>query len=111
MQPELPRLADGPRGRRTPMAYLRPFGALVVVAYVIGSVLGDAVAGPDADGQVISVLVGIPPWFLVIRSVRELRERQVAAEALVEELQESRAAQAEAAALAERGRVASDLHD
>jgi signal transduction histidine kinase len=207
MQPELPRIADAPRGRRTPMAYLRPFGALVVVAYVIGSLLGDppaslhgeglavlacvavlvvcfplamrlsplppgrrfaallgvgaasialillegakssgivglyfaavlaavrlpwrqalvvagfsviggalayAATGPDADGQVISVLVGIPPWFLVIRSLRELRERQVAAEALVEELQESRAAQAEAAALAERSRVARDMHD
>src|SRR4051794_6850305 len=207
MQPELPRLADGPRGRRPPIAYLRPFGAVLVVAYVVGSLFGDppaslhgeglavlacvavlavclpfamrlrplppgrrlaallgvgaasiglilleganssgivglyfgavlgafrlpwrqalvaagfcviggalayALAGPDADGQVISVLIGIPPWFLVIRSLRELRERQVAAEALVDELQESRAAQAEAAALAERSRVARDMHD
>src|SRR3954453_5039948 len=207
MQPELPRLADGPRGRRPPIAYLRPFGAVLVVAYVVGSLFGDppaslhgeglavlacvavlagclpfamrlrplppgrrlaallgvgaasiglilleganssgivglyfgavlgafrlpwrqalvaagfcviggappyALAGPDAAGQVISVLIGIPPWFLVIRSLRELRERQVAAEALVDELQESRAAQAEAAALAERSRVARDMHD
>ena len=207
MQPELPRIADPPRGHRTPIAYLRPFGLVLMVAYVVGSLFGEppaslhgeglvvllavavlavclplsarlrplppghrlaallgvgaasivliivqgeqssAIAGlyfgavlgafrlpwrqalvaagfcviggalayalavPDAEGQVISVLVGIPPWFLVIRTLRELRERQVAAEALVDELHESRAAQAEAAALAERGRVARDMHD
>jgi signal transduction histidine kinase len=207
MQPELPRIADPPRGHRTPIAYLRPFGLVLMVAYVVGSLFGEppaslhgegswccsrsrcspcacrsrpacgrsrratgsrrcsasarrassssssrgsrarrspglyfgAVLGafrlpwrqalvaagfcviggalayalvvPDAEGQVISVLVGIPPWFLVIRTLRELRERQVAAEALVDELHESRAAQAEAAALAERGRVARDMHD
>jgi len=207
MQPELPRIADHPGPRRPPIAYLRPFGIVLMAAYIVGSLFGQppaslhgeglvvllavavlavclplgarlrplppghrlaallgvgaasivlivvqgeqssAIAGlyfgavlgafrlpwrqalfaaafcviggalayalavPDAEGQVISVLVGIPPWFLVIRSLRELRERQVAAEGLVDELRESRAAQAEAAALAERGRVARDMHD
>ena len=46
-----------------------------------------------------------------MRLLRRLRERGREAEALVEELRESRAAQAEAAALAERGRVARDMHD
>src|SRR3954470_243262 len=206
MQPELPRLADHPRGRsRAPIAYLRPFGIVLMIAYAVGSLFGDppaslhgaglgvlaavavlavclplaarlrplppghrlaallgvgaasialivlqgenssAVAGlyfgavlgafrlpwrqalvaagfcviggalayalavPDAEGEVISVLVGIPPWFLVIRTLRELRERQVAAEALVDELRESRAAQAEAAALAQGGRGGRDM--
>lgn len=61
--------------------------------------------------QIFSFLISVIPWFLVMRLVRELREGQMKAEMLVEELEESRAAQAEAAAAAERGRVARDMHD
>ena len=46
-----------------------------------------------------------------MRLVRRLLERGREAEALVEELRESRAAHAESAALAERSRVARDMHD
>ena len=53
----------------------------------------------------------VVPWFLVMRLIRRLAERRDEAEALVEELRESRAAHAESAALAERGRVARDMHD
>jgi signal transduction histidine kinase len=47
----------------------------------------------------------------VIRLVRRLLEGRSEAEALVEELRESRAAHAASVALAERGRVARDMHD
>jgi signal transduction histidine kinase len=51
------------------------------------------------------------PWFLVMRLVGQLHEGREQAEELIEELRESRAAAAESAALAERGRVARDMHD
>jgi signal transduction histidine kinase len=57
------------------------------------------------------LLFSVLPWFLVMRLIRRLGERTRRSEGLVEELQESRAAHAESAALAERGRVARELHD
>ncbi len=52
----------------------------------------------------VSILVGAVPWFLVIRLMRHAREQQVA-------LLESQAAEARAAAVAERGRLAREMHD
>jgi signal transduction histidine kinase len=51
------------------------------------------------------------PWYLVTRLVRRLADRHAEAEALVDELRESRGAVAQSAALAERSRVARDMHD
>lgn len=65
----------------------------------------------DPGWQIFGFLISIIPWFLVMRLVRELRAGQARAERLVEELRESRAAHADAAAAAERGRVARDMHD
>jgi signal transduction histidine kinase len=72
------------------------------------------VVGFRADepvGAVVSVAASVIPWFLVMRLVSRLHEGREQAEKLVEELRESRAAHAEAAAVAERGRVARDMHD
>jgi signal transduction histidine kinase len=57
------------------------------------------------------VVASIVPWFLVMRLVGQLHEGREQAEELIEELRESRAAATESAALAERGRVARDMHD
>ena len=65
----------------------------------------------EPAGAVISVAASVIPWFLVMRLVSRLHEGRVRAEELVEELRESRAAHAESAALAERSRMARDLHD
>ena len=46
-----------------------------------------------------------------MRLLRQVHQRREEAEALVEELRESRAAHAESAALAERSRLARDMHD
>src|SRR4029077_13111034 len=51
------------------------------------------------------------PWFMVMRLMRRMRADRDHAEALVEELRESRAETAREAAVAERGRLARDMHD
>ncbi len=61
-------------------------------------------AAEGHGGGALSVLFGAVPWFLVIRLMRETRDQQLALEA-------SRAAEARAAAAAERGRFAREVHD
>jgi signal transduction histidine kinase len=70
-----------------------------------------ALTNDKADGLIPGLLFSVVPWFLVMRLVRRLLERGREAEALVEELRESRAAHAESVALAERSRVAREMHD
>jgi signal transduction histidine kinase len=65
----------------------------------------------EPAGAVISIASSVIPWFLVMRLIGRLWKARVEAEELVDELRESRAAHAESAALAERGRMARDLHD
>jgi signal transduction histidine kinase len=67
--------------------------------------------GETAAGSITGLIFSVVPWFLVMRLVRRLLERGREAEALVEELRESRAAHTESVALAERSRVARDMHD
>jgi len=78
---------------------------------VIGISIVAAMNSEHAAQTVISVVASVIPWFLVIRLVVQLDEGREEAEELVEELRESRAAHVESAALAERGRVARDMHD
>ena len=61
--------------------------------------------------MIAGLLFSVLPWFLIMRLIRRLATRSNETQALVEELRESRAAHAESAALAERGRVARELHD
>ena len=62
--------------------------------------------------KISGLLFSIIPWFLVIRLMRQLRAGRDEAEALVEELRESREETAQAeAAVAERSRLARDMHD
>jgi len=89
---------------------------LVTALFVAGlAVTAECVAiGVRFDepaGAVISIASSVIPWFLVMRLVGRLDRGRVEAESLVEELRASRAAHAESAALAERGRMARDLHD
>ena len=63
-----------------------------------------AISVEDPGGAILGTLLSIIPWFLVMRLVSQLHDER-------EELQASRAAHAESAALAERGRVARDMHD
>jgi signal transduction histidine kinase len=80
-----------------------------------GTLLGVLVAigftsdQPWDDGA--TLVFATVPWFLVTRLLRQLADRHSEAQELVEELRESRAAHAQSAALAERGRVAREMHD
>jgi signal transduction histidine kinase len=76
-------------------------GELIVIA------ANDARPWGTGAGLVFATL----PWYLITRLVRRLADRHAEAEEMVEELRESRAAVAESAALAERSRVARDMHD
>jgi signal transduction histidine kinase len=80
-----------------------------VAVAAVSVVIGLRVEEPA--GAVISIAGSVVPWFLVMRLVSQLHAGRVRAEQLVEELRESRAAHAESAAVAERGRMARDLHD
>jgi signal transduction histidine kinase len=69
----------------------------VAVLLVVSAVAGRGSAAP-------AVLVGAIPWFLVMRMLRVMRDQR-------DELAASRAAEARAAAAAERGRLAREMHD
>ena len=86
--------------------------AAAISAFALGGEVVATALVVDQPGDKISgLLFSIVPWFLVIRLMRQLRSGRDRAEALVEELQESRAETAEAAAVAERSRLARDMHD
>jgi signal transduction histidine kinase len=84
---------------------LDPWPALLVSAGAVGAECVALAIGAEHPGDaIVATLLSIIPWFLVMRLVSRLHDDR-------EELQASRAAHAEAAALAERARVARDMHD
>jgi signal transduction histidine kinase len=86
-------------------------GALVVCGGTVGGIVLIQLLEHENPAVIAGTLFSVLPWFLVMRLVRRLGERNRRAEGLVEELRESRAAATESAAQAERGRVARELHD
>jgi signal transduction histidine kinase len=130
--PALPVLACLLVAGSTVLVWLEPAGAGFLGGFVAASTAGSrlptragavltgvtlvafTVAGVAADRPLTSVLVaetGLVAFYSAGRYARRLRERTAEAERLVVELRESRAAQAEAAALAERQRLAREVHD
>jgi signal transduction histidine kinase len=89
---------------------LRP-AALLSGLTLAGVIAAFALFRENAAATVIGLLFAVTPWFFVMRLLRQAGRRRAEAEALVEELRESRAAHAESVALAERGRLARDMHD
>ena len=86
--------------------------ALAITALVVGGeVLVTALVVPDSGGKISGLLFSVLPWFLFIRLMRQIRAERDRAEELVEELRESREETAQAAAVAERSRLARDMHD
>jgi signal transduction histidine kinase len=86
--------------------------AAALSAFALGGEIVTTAIVVDQPGDKISgLLFSIIPWFLVIRLMRQLRSGRDEAEALVDELRESREETAEAAAVAERSRLARDMHD
>jgi signal transduction histidine kinase len=80
----------------------RTTGALLMVLALALPLAVSAIGGHD--GALISLPLGAIPWFLVMRLMRELRDQRDA-------LAVSRAAEARAAATAERSRLTREMHD
>ncbi len=80
----------------------RRSGAIVLAIGITPFTVGALVAG-DVN-TAISTSVGVVPWYLILRLMRLLGERNRA-------LDMSRAAEAEAAVVAERARIAREMHD
>jgi signal transduction histidine kinase len=77
--------------------------AVAMLTFSVGVLLiVSAIAGRGSAAP--AVLVGAVPWFLVMRMLRVMRGQR-------DELAASRAAEARAAAAAERGRLAREMHD
>jgi len=83
---------------------LAVFGLDLAGTVVVASLVGH---GAQAAG----IAIGVVPWFLFMRLMRRQREAHEVTKALVRELEASRAAEAEAAADAERSRLAREMHD
>jgi signal transduction histidine kinase len=89
-----------------------PFKAGVAVGGVVTIVLGavTAIAGSPSSAvaaeMLVTMLLGVVALFF-----RRSRESQDRTELLLAQLEDARDEQARAAALAERGRIASELHD
>jgi signal transduction histidine kinase len=86
--------------------------ALIIAGLMVaGASVAIGLTVEDPYATIASLYVSVVPWFLVMRLIGGLHKGREKAEDLVEELRESRAAHVESAALAERGRVARDMHD
>jgi signal transduction histidine kinase len=85
--------------------------ALLICGTTVGGLIVITLFHDDGLANAIGLVFSIAPWFLIMRLVRQLAMRRNEAVQLVEELRESRDAEAEAAKLNERGRVARELHD
>jgi signal transduction histidine kinase len=92
------------RLQRVPASVL---SALMVAGQAIAILFVD----PDPGSRIVTLVFSTLPWFLIIRLMRELREGRDRAETLVGELHESREAHARSVAMAERARLARDMHD
>ena len=90
-----------------------PLGLGLAVAglTLAGNVAVAAIVRDEPGAHISGLLFSVVPWFMVMRLMRRLRADRDHAEALVEELRESRAETAREAAVAERGRLARDMHD
>ena len=79
--------------------------AVTVALDVVTALAGDSAAAVVA-GMLVTVVFGLVAAFL-----RQAREGQDRTEVLLAQLQDAREEQTHAAAVAERGRIASELHD
>jgi signal transduction histidine kinase len=91
---------------------VRGWRGAALLALALGS-LGAAyrLGGDEPWGTIVLIELGIVAFYIVARLASRLRESQEHAERLLLEIDENRAAQAQAVALAERQRVAREMHD
>jgi len=85
--------------------------SLAALALTAGAYLASAVHVHRSVGMIAGAEMGIIAFYLVARFARSAAEAQVRASRLLLEIQTSRNAEAEAAMLRERSRIARDMHD
>jgi signal transduction histidine kinase len=87
-----------------------PAGAGLAAATTVGLGLAESLAGGSAAavaaGQLLCALLAVVAYF-----IRQARASQETTELLLAQLEDAREQQLEAVALAERGRIAAELHD
>jgi len=85
--------------------------ASVAVLAVAAIALALGLPGGHSVGAIVSTELGVVAFYVVSRSARRLQESNERSRLLVRELEETRAAQAQSAVLAERQRLAREMHD
>ncbi len=108
---------DGPAGlavgaavwmavARLPLAFAIMLGGATTVALDVASALAGSSSSAVLASTLLCALIGLIAYFL-----KQAREGQDRTEALLAQLEDAREQQTRAAAIAERGRIASELHD
>ena len=91
---------------RLPLSAGVAIGGAVTVALGAVTAIAGSPSSAVAAGMLVTVLLGVVAQFL-----KQSRESQNQTELLLAQLEDARDEQARAAAIAERGRIASELHD
>jgi signal transduction histidine kinase len=86
-------------------------GAAVLVAFAAGLAAAGLLGAPRPFLQMVLSLAGVVAFYRLSGYARSLRERTEESERLLAELERSRAGELRAAALAERQRLAREMHD
>jgi signal transduction histidine kinase len=100
-------IAVGAGGFRLPMRVSAGVAVLAVISLALALGLSEG----HSVGAVVSNELGVVAFYMVSRSARRLQEAKERSQLLVHELEETRAAQAQSAVLAERQRLAREMHD
>jgi signal transduction histidine kinase len=91
---------------RLPLPFAIVLGAATTVALDVASALAGSSSSAVLASTLLSALIGLIAYFL-----KQAREGQDQTELLLAQLEDAREQQTRAAALAERSRIASELHD
>jgi signal transduction histidine kinase len=91
---------------RLPLVAGLALAGVVTVALDVVTALAGSSSAAVVAGTLVTVLLGLVAQFL-----KQARESQDRTEVLLAQLEDARDEQARAAAIAERGRIASELHD
>jgi signal transduction histidine kinase len=91
---------------RLPLALAITLGVVTAVALGVASALAGSSSSAVLASTLLCALLGLIAYFL-----KQARESQDRTEVLLAQLQDAREEQTRAAAIAERGRIASELHD
>jgi signal transduction histidine kinase len=90
---------------------LAPTSSMLVLALAAAAFIPPAVHADRSAGAIVATELGIAAFYLVARFGRSAAEAHAQTRRLLLELQASRNAEAEAATLRERSRLARDMHD